>query len=83
MRFALYAPEQGSNWNAMNGGGVWVQDGETALVRCPSCSKAFNLKEHTISGAGEVSPAVECPNSECEFVDDIVLDSWEVLNVAP
>jgi len=79
MKFSHYGPEQGSNWNAMNGGGVWIREGESAIVRCPECGRAHNLRNHHIAASGEVAPAVTCVNSECDFSESISLDGWEVL----
>ena len=74
--FEEYNPEKGMNWNAPTGvGGVWIRDGETAILRCPQCATAANLGTFQISKSGVVTPDFECPN--CKWTDAITLNSWD------
>jgi hypothetical protein len=68
-----YKPESGANWNRLRQGGVWMFDGETAIIRCPKCGTAQNLSGQMITGAGIVE--FECRNG-ADFVDTIILASW-------
>jgi hypothetical protein len=75
-KFSEYAPPAGSNWNTMQGvGGVWIRDGETAIVKCPKCFHAINLASYIILSSGEVEPEFACPS--CKWTDEIILTPWD------
>jgi hypothetical protein len=74
-KFSEYAPPAGSNWNTMQGvGGVWIRDGETAIVKCPKCFHAINLSKHAIASSGEVTPEIFCM---CGWTDTVTLTPWD------
>jgi hypothetical protein len=75
-KFDEYSPSEGGNWNAMQQiGGVWIRDGETAILRCPKCTQAINLAKHVISVLGVVTPDVEC--LACGWLDSVTLTAWD------
>jgi hypothetical protein len=75
-KFEEYSPPKGANWNAMTGvGGVWIRDGEAAIVKCPQCFQAINLASYVILSSGEVKPEFTCPS--CKWTDEIILTPWD------
>ena len=57
-------------------GGYGVRFNQTAIVACPECGEHVRLSGHEIGSAGEVTPSLNCGESDCAFYDFIQLEGW-------
>lgn len=53
---------------------ITVDGKSSALIVCPGCGMRMQLKTHTVSADGVVTPSVVC--RICNFHDYILLSDW-------
>jgi hypothetical protein len=62
--------------------GTWrylrtIYNGLKATIICPMCGQYGSLEDHSIAEDGAVTPSVVCPNENCSFHENILLDGWK------